>query len=305
MKKIIILLVFLIVVLSCKNKVVSDSIIISVPDTLSSIPVYQLDGKVVENKSIKVQTYSDHSMAMLEFINGSTDMILTGFTQGVANRKENPEIVILSTIVWGISSIMVRDQNIESIFNRENTKIALPFQGSPLDIQFKSIISARGIENKFELLYFPFQQAIGLMNNGSLDAVIVPEPIASKLEESGNAKRLTTMFDIWSEINNGDGRSPQISLFTTNKFISKNKKATKDILNLLKESTAIVNNVDSTVIEKYSNQFSMSQDIFRKALHQTVYQVNTPEEDKLISQKYLLMTQYKNIPDDAFYYNAQ
>ncbi|OHD82381.1 MAG: hypothetical protein A2355_01055 [Spirochaetes bacterium RIFOXYB1_FULL_32_8] len=181
----------------------------------------------------------------------------------------------------------------------------MPFQGSPLDIQFKSIISAKGIENKFELLYFPFQQALGFMNNGSLDAVIVPEPIASKLEESGNAQRLITMFDIWSEINNGDGRSPQVSLFTTNNFISKNKNAIQKILELLKESTTLVSSLDSAVIEKYSNQFSMSQELFKKALHQTVYQINTPEENKAISQNYLIMTHYQNIPDDAFYYTEE
>ena len=143
------------------------------------------------------------------------------------------------------------------------------------------------------------------MNNGSLDAVIVPEPIASKLEESGNAQRLITMFDIWSEINNGDGRSPQVSLFTTNNFISKNKNAIQKILELLKESTTLVSSLDSAVIEKYSNQFSMSQELFKKALHQTVYQINTPEENKAISQNYLIMTHYQNIPDDAFYYTEE
>ena len=200
MKKVIGLLVFFIFILSCKNKVVSDSIIISVPDTLSSIPVYQLDGEIVDNKSIQVQTYSDHSMAMLEFINGTTQIILTGFTQGVANRKENPEIVILSTIVWGISSIMVKDRNIESIFNRDNTKIALPFQGSPLDIQFKSIISAKGIENKFQVIIGKLDEWKELKNSIESTGIILYGPYINS-----NIKGKKHLIVYWESIGKNRG----------------------------------------------------------------------------------------------------
>lgn len=304
-KKIFCILIIAGLFISCRKERDNEIVKITVPSTLSSIPLLRLNGLKLTGKTIEITAYSDHIAAMAEFINGSTDIILTGFTQGAANRKQNKTIVNISTIIWGVSSLMTADENISSLSDFTFIKAALPFQGSPIDVQFRYIAEQLGLSGNLDILYLPFQQAQPLLMNKTINLSIIPEPAATRLEKTGNIYRISALSELWAIVNNGDGRSPQVSLFSAKKFIDENKIFVDKFLDELRDSLEYtVNNIESTAFE-YSSYFDLPEKVLADAMRNTLYEMPERDADYFISDSYLRKVDFSYIPERDFYYGLK
>ncbi len=292
------ILLFLLTTTACSKKV-SDDLIIKVPKTISSIPVYELNGKNIDNRKIIVEFYQDHIVAMAEFINNDISIFFTGFNQGLNYYMTNKDITLLATPVWGISSLVVSDKSLNTLDNLRGKNILVPFQKSPLDLQLKTVLKRQNIENSIEIGYEAIGRQIPLLIAGKTDGIAIPEPFVSKLLAQNDYKILFSFYDKWKEINNGEGRTPQVSLFVKKEFGASNKAI---LLKIIDEIKSNISNIgEEFIIEKYSKIFEIDKTTLTGALKRTYFEIPDRETSIGLSSEYENTIENIDIPPDFFF----
>lgn len=309
MKKIFVFFCVIFSIISCKDKENFDVITISVPKTVSSIPVAELEGKVIQGKRIEIEWFMDHVLSMGNFVSGKTDILMTGFNPGVKSVSVNDDIFYVATPVWGVSSLI--SKNYESIDELKGKGVSVPFERSPLDIQLRAII-----DNHFEgvilesddvlnIEYSPIQQSIAMLNSDKIDAVAVPEPLASKLVIGGKLNRVFSFAEKWGEVTGGETRSPQVSLFASGKICSIDSLV-QNILKEIDNNIKIIHDKDSLIIEKYSAFFELPEPVLLKSLDYTLYGIYDFEYEKEVIKKYIDNSEMDlqiDLDSEIFYFN--
>ena len=298
MKYFLSILTILIVTSSCSKKVSGD-ILIKIPKTISSIPVYELNGKNVDNRKIIVEFYQDHIVAMAEFINNDISIFFTGFNQGLNYYLENRDITLLTTPVWGISSLVVSDKSLESLEDLIGKNVLVPFQKSPLDLQLKTILKRQNLENSIEIGYEAIGRQIPLLIAGKTDGIAIPEPFTAKLLAQNDYKILFSFYDKWKEINNGEGRTPQVSLFVKTDFSESNKNFLLKLIGEIKTNISNIN--DDSALIKYSEIFEIDKTTLKSAIQRTHFEIPDREESIELSSEYEEIIENIDIPLDFFF----
>ncbi len=246
-------------------------LILSTPDSLSSIPIMELENRVVNGYKISVVKYQDHMVSFAEFLKRSDVVLVTGFTQGVAASSSGSGIKMINNIVWGVSSIITASPAIKTISDLNNKKILVPFAGSPLELQMIAISRKNEALAGIKLEYAPMQQMGGLLLTGRADAAAMPEPVASRLLSSDKFHKVAAVADLWGQINGGDVRSPQISVFIKN---VDSVGGTDTILAINRELDAIIDDINKNkekYARKYASVFNLSQKEMLSAINGTIY----------------------------------
>ncbi len=295
----IVLLFFTISAIKGNNKNIS----IYIPKTLSSIPILELDKKSINNISIKTEFYQDNIMAMAEFIQGKFDIFMTGFTQGVSNYKENKNIMHVATPVWGVSSLIVKDPSLKKLDDLAGKTILVPFAKSPLELQLKAIIKNEGLGDNIIINYSPSQQAIPMLLTGKTDAICVPEPLSSKLVLQNKTYVFFNFADKWGEINNGEKRSPQVSLFVNKDFAKNNNGFLKQFIQQIKNEVENIKKEPGNYSNKYSQLFELDINIIENGIKNTLFDIPNFKETKKICYDYLNKIEYsKEEIEDQFFF---
>jgi hypothetical protein len=274
---------------------------ISVPFSVSSIPVLNLNGKEVSGLMITTTVFQDHSITLAEFLKGDIDILMTGFTQGTSAYSGNKDVRHIATIVWGVSSLMVRDKSIKNISGLSGKTVIVPFAKSPLDLQLRAILKNKKMTSAVTIEYGPPQQAVALLLSGKTDAVAVPEPIASQLEDDGKAIRLFQFRNEWAEVTNGDTRSPQVSLFAMNKWAGKHTKAIDGLLKMIGETVKETNSDPVHFAELYANRFNLTRGVINTGLANTLFDEPGFDETVKLCNDYMAKIGLQPI-DPQFYY---
>jgi ABC-type nitrate/sulfonate/bicarbonate transport system substrate-binding protein len=286
---------------ACEKQEPPASLRISVPASVSSIPILALDGSEVAGRRVAVSIFQDHSLVLAEFLAGDVDVLMTGFTQGEAAFAANPEVRLLATPVWGVSSLMVADKSITALSGLAGGKLMVPFAKSPLDLQTRAILKAAGLEGKVTIVYGPPQQAAALLLAGRTDAIAVPEPIPSQLEASGKAFRLARYQDLWARSSGGEPRSPQVSLFVRKGFADSNRGLVAALVKAAADATAAVTADPLSAAEKRAAAFKLDPAIVRQGLENTLFALPGRDESVRLSADFLQRLGLEPI-DPIFYY---
>ena len=284
----------LLFVLSFKKTGKTDEYIIKVPRTISSIPLLELNGKKIAGKKIKVEYFQDHIIAMAEFMQGKTDILMTGFTQGLANYYGNKDVVLAACSVWGVSRLITGDRSIQSLEDMTGKTILVPFAKSPLDLQLRAILKSSGLEDKITIGYAVPQQAVPMLITGKADAICVPEPLASKLIISGKAHNVFNFADKWAEVSGGEKRSPQVSIFVKKDFSESNKKQLEKIIAAVDSQIALIKKDPSMVSEKYKADFNLPAAVLSSGLANTLMEIPGYNDSKKLCLDYLEILNYNN-----------
>ncbi|TVQ96970.1 MAG: ABC transporter substrate-binding protein [Spirochaetaceae bacterium] len=196
---------------------VTDPLLILAPSTVSSAPLLLLAEQYPDD--YRVEFFTDHPQALARLIQGEADLLATGFSVGFARFQAAGDLVHVATPVWGVSALMTH-RPVQRLEDLAGGVIYAPFEGSPIDIFLRAILDHRGLSDRIRIEYAPFPQAAALVGQGNADAAVLVEPIASRLEISGNAYRLMNLHDGWAEVSGGEARSPQVSLFARRRGVS-------------------------------------------------------------------------------------
>ncbi|MCB1193277.1 MAG: ABC transporter substrate-binding protein [Leptospiraceae bacterium] len=302
MKKLI-LLVLLLSFLSCeKGNQTLNNVKIYIPKTLSSIPIMETDKAQIGSKSIQTTFYQDHILTMLEFEKGKIDLIMTGFTLGVSYYHSNSDIVMVAVPVWGVSSL-VSKKPYKSLNDFIGKKVLVPFAGSPLDLQFRAILTKSNLADKLQIDYAVIQQAVPMLLAEKADGICIPEPLVSKLLFTNQATPVFYFPDKWAELYQGEKRTPQVAIFSKKKFAKENPEFILKFIQTISYHIQKINKDTTIYSEKYSNTFQLEKEVVGNGLKHTLFEITNNEKE--LSIKYLEAIGMKKIPQDDFFYNSK
>lgn len=243
------------------------------PRTISSIPFLELVELYPEEYS--GQAFTDHPQALGQLLNGEVDLLASGFTVGYNRYQAAGDIRYLFGHVWGISSIMT-SREITNLRELSGETIYVPFEGSPIEVQISALLEELGLKDEIELAYAPFPQAAGLLVQGKAEAAVLVEPIASKLEASGNAYRFQTIQQSYAILSGGELRSPQVSVFALEKTGAELAGELDELRNRLEDISSRLLEDPASYAEKYAAFFELPPGVIERGLQQALF--DFPEE---------------------------
>ena len=256
---------------------------ILVPPSTSSIPFFILaKNDPIPGIDIRADLFINHAQALAMLIRRETDLLFTGTSQGWQNRLDGGPVVMINTGVWAVSYFIGRDPNISSFSDLKGKRIALPFPGSPLDFQTRFILLKEGIdpEKDLQISYSSFPQTVSRLLLGQIDAAPLPEPLATDLVLNKGLTRLIDYKEAWARVSGGEKGSPQVSLFSTDIFIQKEKKLIAELVNQWRDvSFEVQENPDKAAMLS-ADILSMQVEVVKAAIENTLYYVPTFEENR-------------------------
>lgn len=262
-----------------------------VPKSTASIPLILLArDDPLRGIDITVEVFINHPQAMIRLLRGNADLLFTGTSTGWGNRLNGGPIVLINTGIWGVSYLIGKDSNIKNFNDIKGKRLALPFPGSPLDFQTQYILKKNGIDPEKDLFisYSPFSQTIAKLLRDQVDVAPLPEPLATSMIQKHGLLRLIDYKKAWADITGGNELSPQVSLFSTEKFY-------RSHINLLiqfnlewqKASQFVKNNPGhSAILSK--DYLSLTSSIIETAIINTCYLIPSFEDNiKMVTDYYM------------------
>ena len=186
-----------------------------VPQTTAALPFLLMASEgSAPGLELTVGFFANHAQALALLLRGETDMLLSGTSQGWENRLDGSPIVMLDTGVWGISSLVGKDPSIKAFADLKRKRLAIPFPGSPLDFQSRTLLSFEKIDPDKDLTisYGPFAQSVQRLLVGQLDVAALPEPLATTVVRKNGLLRLVEYSQAWARLTGGDAQSPQVMI---------------------------------------------------------------------------------------------
>ena len=270
--------VALLVSVSIGNSAVRDveNIRVLVPQTTAALPFLQMaQTHAIADVDVHVETFTNHAQALSLLLRGDTDLILSGTSQGWENRLDGSPIVMIDTGVWGLASLVGKDPSIKSFTDLKGKKLALPFPGSPLDFQTRALLAHAGVdaEHDVSITYGPFAQSVERLLTGQIDAAALPEPVATSVVGKSGLVRLLEYSHAWAGLNNGDGRSPQVSLFSTRAFASSHRQLLINLVDAWRESSREISADPKNAARAFASELGLGADVLGEATRRTLLEV--------------------------------
>lgn len=193
------------------------SMLVAVPRSLAAFPWLLMARDMPA--LIRTRFFDKHDTALKELTDGTVDLLCTGYTEMLRlPEADRPERIC--TYVWGLSAIVVRDGALESSADlarycgqNAGAALVLPFAGSPLDRQVRALVSLSSEFTGITLQNAELAETLQRWAKCELCAAVFPEPIAARLISTGAGHRFADIASLWAQINHGERRSPQVSLF--------------------------------------------------------------------------------------------
>jgi len=254
-----------------------------VPQTTSALPfLHMAQTRAVAGTDIQVEMFTNHAQALTLLLRGDADLLLSGTSQGWENRLDGSPIVMVDTGVWGLASLVGKDPSITSFAGLKGKRLALPFPGSPLDFQTRALLAHQGInaQRDLSITYGPFAQSVERLLTGQLDAAALPEPVATSVVGKSGLRRLLQYSRAWASLNGGDGRSPQVSLFSTRAFASSHRQLLINLVEAGRASGREIAADPAAAGRSFADALGLAPDVLEEATRRTLLEVPGFNEDE-------------------------
>ncbi len=306
------LCVALLVSVSIGHSAVRDKqrIRILVPRTTSALPFLQLAREqAFSDADIQVEMFTNHAQALAVLLRGDADLLVSGTSQGWENRLDGSPIVMVDTGVWGLASLVARDAGITSFKALKGKRLALPFPGSPLDFQTRAILAREGVDPDHDLSisYGPFAQSVARLLTGQVDAAALPEPVATSVVGRNGLHRVMEYSRAWAALNDGDGKSPQVSLFCTGAFAASHRPLLLDLVEAWREASHEVAANPAAAAKSFARSLDLTPAVLAEAARRTLFLVpGFRENESRVLDYYRQVAPYlhgeKRALDDRFFF---
>ena len=255
-----------------------------VPPSTAALPFLRLAGQgLLAGAGLSCEIVLSHPQALALVLRGEADLLLTGTSQGWENYLAGGPLVLIGTGIWAISSLIGAPGSppLSSLSELTGKRVALPFPGSPLDFQTRYILARRGLnpDRDLRLIYLAFGQSVPLLLQGKLDAAALPEPLATDLVLNRGLSRLLDYGRAWAEAFGGDPRSPQVSLFATRAFLSKNAALVRRLVEAWARASEEVARDPEGTARAHAAALGLSPEVVAQAVGQTLFWVPSAEEN--------------------------
>ena len=266
------------VVVSHADSPVPSTLRILVPQSASSLPFFMLAAEQpLRGTQIRVETFLSHAQALALLLRGEADLLYTGTSQGWENRLDGSPLVMLDTGVWGVASLVGRDPSIGSFADLKGKRVALPFPGAPLDFQARAILAHEGMDPEKDLTisYGAFAQSVPLLLAGKLDAVALPEPLATNVVKTKGLTRLLRFADAWKAVT-GQPQSPQVSLFASEAWAKGHRELLAALIESWRSASLGVSGEKADSLARFASTLSTDPATLEESVRNTLFEVPSP-----------------------------
>lgn len=159
-----------------------------------------------------------------------------------ANVKSNGDVQIISnTTNAGAVLLKRKDSGIETVADLAGKKVAVPQLGNTQHLCLLNILSENGLKTTDKggdvtINASSNADILNLIDNGSVDAAIVPEPWGTTIEKNGNAEILLDFDELFLE-----GEYPSAVVVASKDFMDKYPELVKEFLAAHDEATLYIN----------------------------------------------------------------
>ena len=259
------------------------------PSSTASVPLLLLaEEDPIEGIDIKTELFINHPQALARLLKGDADLLFTGTSSGWENYLDGGPLVVVNTGVWGVSSLVGKDPSIKGFSDLKGKRVALPFPGSPLDFQTRAILRRKGIDpdKDLTLSYSPFPQTVPMLLLGEVDAAPLPEPLATDVVMNRGLRRLIDYRKAWAEVNGGDERSPQVSLFCVRRDVVSKGALFAQVVGEWRRVSELVNRGPEGAAARTARALSLPAPVVSAAITNTLYFVPSFQENKSMVWRY-------------------
>jgi NitT/TauT family transport system substrate-binding protein len=254
-----------------------------VPQTTAALPFLLLaKNQGIPGVQLKVDFFANHAQALALLLRGEADLLLSGTSQGWENRLDGSPIVMVGTGVWGVSSLIGKDASIKGFADLKGKRIAMPFPGSPLDFQSRALLAFEKIDpdRDVTISFGPFPQSIQRLLSGQLDAVALPEPLATAMVRQNGLLRLIDYSQAWSRFTGGDRMSPQVSLFAAQGYAADHRPLLASIVGAWDAATRTVSSSAKDMAVQFATALAVDPGVLEEAIGNTLLSVPPAAENK-------------------------
>lgn len=159
-----------------------------------------------------------------------------------ANVKSGGDVKIISnTTNAGAVLLKRKDSGIETLSDLAGKKIAVPQMGNTQHLCLLSILSDEGLKTvdaggDVTVSASSNADILNLIDNGSVDAALVPEPWGTTIENNGNAEILLDHKQVFL-----DGNYPTAVVVASSDFIDSHPDLVKEFLEAHEEAALYIN----------------------------------------------------------------
>lgn len=159
-----------------------------------------------------------------------------------ANVKSGGDIKIIAGATNAGAVFLVRkDAGIDSLNDLPGKKIAVPQLGNTQHLCLLNLLKENGGKTKdqggdIEICASSNADIVNLMDNGSIDGAVVPEPWGTMIENNGFSKILLDYDELFS-----DGDYPTALVVASKEFLDAHADLAAEFLEMHKEATEFIN----------------------------------------------------------------
>lgn len=159
-----------------------------------------------------------------------------------ANVKSNGEVKIISNATNAGAVLLVRkDSGIASVKDLAGKKVAVPQLGNTQHLCLLSLLSENGLKTVDQggdvtINASSNADILNLIDNGSVEAAVVPEPWGTTIEKNGNAEILLDYDELFL-----NGEYPSAVVIANGDFMEEHPDYVKEFLEMHKEATLFIN----------------------------------------------------------------
>ena len=254
-----------------------------VPQTTAALPfLVMMKNQSVPGAEIKVDFFANHAQALALLLRGDAELLLSGTSQGWENRLDGSPLVMVGTGAWGISSLVGKDSSITGFAGLKGKRIAVPFPGSPLDFQSRALLAFEKIDpdKDVTISYGPFAQGVQRLMAGQVDAVALPEPLATAMAKQNGLLRLVDYSRAWARLAGGDRMSPQVSLFAAEGYAAEHRALIASVVAAWDAATRAVNIDPDAAAAQFASALAVDPGILAEATRNTLLAVPSASENR-------------------------
>ena len=260
---------------------------------------------------LNINLSSDHQRGMALLAQNDIDFLVTGTNVGANAYNRGVNLKLLNVNIWGIDYLLTNGFKADNWQDLKGKDLAIPLQGGPLDFLARYLASKNGLdpEEDLNLVYRALPGGAQLFMAGELDAIILPEPLATiSLARGENAEMSMDIQKEWAKIN-GDERIPFVALFVNGNFAEEYPQFTDIINGYYKQGVDWVNNNPEAAAELASKHFEMPAAILKQSYSRVNLNIYSDAESRKLTELYFgeMLEMYPDLlggslPDEEFYY---
>lgn len=159
-----------------------------------------------------------------------------------ANVKSNGDVKIISNATNAGAVLLARkDSGIKSVADLSGKKVAVPQLGNTQHLCLLNLLSENGLKpvdqgGDVTINASSNADILNLMDNGSVDAAVVPEPWGTTIENSGSAEVILDYDELFL-----NGEYPTAVVIANGDFVEDHPDLVEEFLEMHKDATLYIN----------------------------------------------------------------